>query len=487
MSLSKHSRILIHLPWLGILLLIILPITFLLPVLPNDFWWYLRLGEDILANLSVPIVDTYSSTVFGQPVTYPMWLSAVILSWLYQVGELTTIVLARGLFIAAFYVILWIICVKRGLPGWLATILTLTCALAGANNWAVRPQMFVYFLFGLILLMLNRWTEPESDINQKIKPSQEFSKKYFLLIPIAFLWANLHGSVVIFFFLTVPYFLFFQRNRKFFFVLLLAFLATCINPRGPLLWIDTFQLLQANGNQFSQEWKPPINSGWQMNLFFIWLLSFIPLVAFSSKKLSLYEWIWFLGFGWMALSGTRYVIWFLAILLILTSWLLQGLLRIKSNALKFDNLQFNIIFLTILILLPISLLPGIRENWWDQSPEVISKNTPVDAVDWFNQHPNLLEPLFNDYIYGSYLIHAAPEQQVWIDTRFHIYSVEHWKNYLSISNAELGWQEKLVENNIGTIFIDKISQDKLIAELKLSSYYCEVYEDDVSIIFSECD
>lgn len=486
MTPSTPGRVLTNLPWLGILLLIILSISFLLPVLPNDFWWYLRLGRDIVTNTSVPVFDTYSSTVFGQPVSYPMWLSAVFLYGMHQAGDLTAVVLARGLVISAFYTILWIICIKKGAPGWLATSLTLVCALAGANNWAVRPQMFVFPLFGFTLFLLSDYSFGKESDPQKTDQLQK-SSKIFLLIPIALFWANLHGSVILFFFITVPYYLIHQRSKKILVILILAFLVTFINPRGPLLWLDTFELIQANGNQFSQEWKPPVNAGWQMNLFFMWLLTLIPMVAFSPNKLRPHEWVWLLGFGWMALSGLRYVIWFLALLLIFSCWLIQGILRKNLDTFKFQLIPFNITILVILTLLPLSLLPGIREKWWNQSPEVITKDTPVEAVNWLKEHPDLAEPMFNDYIYGSYLIFALPERPVWIDTRFYPFPTELWEEYLHISNAEPDWQEKLKEEDFGIIMSDKTSQEKLIVELKNSSYYCDIYEDDHSIIFSKCD
>jgi hypothetical protein len=118
---------------------------------------------------------------------------------------------------------------------------------------------------------------------------------------------------------------------------------------------------------------------------------------------------------------------------------------------------------------------------------VILKDTPVDAVNWIKEHPDLPQPMFNDYIYGSYLIYALPERLVWIDTRFYPYPEEQWHKYLSIANAESGWLEKLKEEDIGIIMADKISQEKLILELINSSDYCDIYEDDHSIIFSKCD
>ena len=125
--------------WLGLLLLVVLAIAFLLPVLPNDFWWYLRLGRDILSTGHIPQVDAYSSTAAGQPTIYPMWLSSVFLHLTYQAGGISLVVLLRGICIGIFYSLLWLVCVKSGLPGWLAALLGVISALAGANNWAVRP------------------------------------------------------------------------------------------------------------------------------------------------------------------------------------------------------------------------------------------------------------------------------------------------------------------------------------------------------------
>jgi hypothetical protein len=76
---------------------------------------------------------------------------------------------------------------------------------------------------------------------------------------------------------------------------------------------------------------------------------------------------------------------------------------------------------------------------------------------------------------------------VWIDTRFYPYPEALWQKYLSISNAEAGWLEKLKGEGVGTIMLDKTSQKKLIDEIKGTSNFCDLYEDEHSIIFSKCD
>src|SRR6266705_894221 len=49
------------------------------PVTNNDFWFHLRVGEDILATGAIPHVDVYS-LVQGQPFVEQGWLAAVVLA-----------------------------------------------------------------------------------------------------------------------------------------------------------------------------------------------------------------------------------------------------------------------------------------------------------------------------------------------------------------------------------------------------------------------
>ncbi len=471
---TPYRRLNGEIPWLGIVLLIVLAVAFLLPVLPNDFWWYLRLGSDILQSGHIPSIETYSSTVTGQAANYPMWLSGVVLDGLYQAGGLTAVVFMRGLCVAILYAILWYLGVKNGLPGWLSSLLTILCALAGANNWAVRPQMLVYPLFGLALLILsNTFTYGP--------------RKLTWLIPIALLWANLHGSVMILFLLAGPLWLFKYRNRRVFLTLLIMFLATWVNPRGPLLWLDSYNIVFAEGLQFVQEWKPPSNTGWQMNIFFAWVLAFLPILALSPRKLNLVQWSWLIGFGWMAFSGTRFVIWFLCIMLYATCWLLAGwnLPALKPTPRRL--MPVNIAFLGLLLGISLSFLPGIRQTWWGAAPENQSANTPVDAVKWLEQHPDLQGTLFNDYIFGSYLIYALPKRPVWIDTRFHQYPHEQWEKYLTITNASPGWQAELAGTNTGILLLDVVNQADLINELTLGEDWCQQYHDETAVIFTRCE
>ena len=90
--------------WLGLVLLIALSIAFLLPVTPQDYWWYLRIGHDTLASGAVPRLESMTFTRAGTPVDYQSWGAAVLFWLVYRLGGLPLTVLLRGVFLAATYI-----------------------------------------------------------------------------------------------------------------------------------------------------------------------------------------------------------------------------------------------------------------------------------------------------------------------------------------------------------------------------------------------
>ncbi len=51
------------------------------PIRPNDFWWHITIGREILTTGTIPKVDVYSYTEAGQPYpSYQMfWLMDTVL------------------------------------------------------------------------------------------------------------------------------------------------------------------------------------------------------------------------------------------------------------------------------------------------------------------------------------------------------------------------------------------------------------------------
>jgi hypothetical protein len=240
---------------------------------------------------------------------------------------------------------------------------------------------------------------------------------------------------------------------------------------------------------YAAEWRPPVNAGWQMNIFFDWLLLFIPLVAISPRRLSLLEWSWFLCLGWLALSGLRYVIWFMFVMAILSGALLGELLKSfkRERTIKSASPALNYVLSGLIFLLPLMMLPGIRESWWQDAPAPYHEaTTPINATEWLAAHPDLPGPLFAEYTFSSYLTFALPARRVWIDNRFHLYPPEHWEKYQAISSATPEWEDWLDKDKVNLLMLSLHSQPALVEGVEESEQWCEQYRDQDAVIFSRC-
>ncbi|HEY2979587.1 MAG TPA: hypothetical protein VGJ22_00270 [Anaerolineales bacterium] len=460
--------------WLCLALLPLLLIAFLLPLTPHDYWWYLRLGQDVLRSGSVPSVDTYSYTFAGEPVINQPWLAAILFWQLFTHGGLTLTFLARGLMIAAAYGMLWKWLRLLDAGPRLATCLTVLAGLAGSSNWSVRPQIFAYPLFMLTLLILWNW-----DRSRK--------KGLWLLPLIGLLWVNLHASFLFIFVLAGAALVFGRGDRR---ALLIAtgatLLATQINPYGIQIWVsvaDSFIHPLSRG--FSAEWAPPVNEGWQMNIFFGWLLLSIPLAVWSRRRPSRLEWAWFLGLLWMSLSGQRYVIWGLFMLAafsatLLAEWdaaRLDGPVVVRAPAL---NYAIGILMLA----LSLTALPGMRPGGDLKFSPVLSEvDTPVDATAWMSHHADLSGPLWSDLVFSSYLIYALPARPVWIDTRFEVlYPASQFDRYNRIARAAPDWESLLAADDVQLLMLSPAREPALLAAAELTEHWCELYRDPYAVI-----
>jgi hypothetical protein len=462
--------------WLSLALFPLLALSFMLSIPAQDYWWYLRLGKDILTQGAIPLVDTMGYSRAGLPIFYQQWLSGIIFYLVYETGGVAFTYILRGILIATSYGMIWWMARGRSGPR-VATILIILLGLSTSNNWVMRPQLFAYPLFLISLLAIYEWHQGR---NQRL-----------FLLPVALLlWVNLHGSFVLPFLLTGAALIFGNGNRKSMLITILVMLIfSLINPYGFGVWqYLAFILNNPSDYLFSVEWRAPSNEGWQLNIFFAWLLLFIPLAGISKQKLSLLEWIWFLGFGWLALSGIRYVIWFMFFLTIFSAKLLSEWTNLYiDKPIEKINPRINYLLSVLLILLSFIFLPSIRDSWWKSAPPHYElSTTPIEAVEFLKTREDLPGPLWNDYAFGSYLEFELPARPTWIDTRMYSFPQAQWEEYVRVTNAD-GWQEMFDRESINLLLLSKAAQPKLIDAVSKSNLWCEEYSDDYAVIFSRCE
>jgi hypothetical protein len=160
----------------------------------------------------------------------------------------------------------------------------------------------------------------------------------------------------------------------------------------------------------------------------------------------------------------------------------------RAPATQESNPTFNYALSVFIFILPLMLLPGIRESWWKDSPPPYHlATTPITATDWLGAHPDLPGPLFAEYTFGSYLTYALPSRLLWIDNRFNAYPPEHWKKYQTISSAQYPWERLLDQDKVNLLMLSLTTQKTLVDAVEDSNQWCEQYHDKTAVIFSRCN
>jgi hypothetical protein len=275
---------------------------------------------------------------------------------------------------------------------------------------------------------------------------------------------------------------------------LLSGIAALVNPRFVGIIDYTINLLTDPPSQrLIEEWQSPTPMGLANIFFFISILLFIILLAFSKYRLTSTEIFLMVGFLWLAWSGQRYVIWYGIISVPILGKLVKEL-PLKTISLVPQKNWLNlalaiIIFIPVILVQPwfVERLP-LPETYWGQvlpsSPAgpLLRIDTPVAASEYLKKHPG--GHLFNEMGYGSYLIWAVPEQGVFVDPRVELFPYDQWMDYIRINNG-IKYNETLEKYGADRILLDRKLQPELAAALGEDQLWKLEYEDQYAQIWSK--
>ncbi len=440
---------------------------------PNDFFPYVRIGEEIVKSGSIPTTEFMTYTQFGKPVEYQYWLPSLIFYWVFKLGGVTLTTLIVMLCTAAFFILLWRCLMELDIDPLLSALLVIILGLTAGSYYIARPQIFAFPLYGLTFLALIKWQKKDNRL-------------LWLLPPATVIWVNFHGSFILQFFLLIPAVVFGSGNRKKLLIFtVICLLATLINIYGFGIWKSIFSVVENQSNQiYSVEFQKPTNEGWQANILFGTFLIIPVLIALLKPKVRFLYWVWFVGFGWMALSGIRYGVWYLALIIILLGLICNTFIEKHINSNKyFQNRKINLsisVFFSILIL---ACLPGVREFWWKDGPPAYSETTPVAAVEWLKQNPHLPGEIWSDFDSSTYLTYALPERKLFMTNRMDDFPVEQYEDYLSIYHGRYNWQSILNKFGINLLLFNYLEQPVFMEAISSSTTWEEIYRDDHFVIY----
>jgi hypothetical protein len=379
-----------------------------------DMWWHLRTGQIIWTTHTIPRIDLFSWTTHHHAWIPHEWLSQVMIYGAYRFGGESGLMLLLCGLTAALLIAGYLLCSLYSGNAKVSLLGALTIWFFATIGLAIRPQMVGYLLLTVELLIIHcgktrnpRW--------------------FFCLPPLFAIWVNCHGSFLLGLVLaalslgcsflklhvgllnTMTWSS--EARRNFSWALALSIPALFLNPVGlnQILYpLETMFRLPLNLSQV-QEWKPLIlTSSRGVGLLLI-LVCIVLLVICRRAELFVHEIILIAVGTWLALSHER----MLFVFGILAAPTLSRLCADAWDAYSADKdlPVANGILIAGSLLLLVAAFPS-RASLAKQ----VDEHNPTKAVEFINTH-HLSGHMLNEWVYGGYLIWAAPSHPVFIDGR----------------------------------------------------------------------
>ncbi len=449
-----------------------------MPLKEGDLWWHLRLGEQIADTQSIPQLDSFTFTAAGEPYYFGRaWLSDLVFYGLEQSGGLTALVLLQALAATAVVGIVLAETLARGVAPRLAGITALLAFAALSPFLSLRPQVFSFVCFGVMLWAISVWR-------------RERRNRLWLLPLVMALWANLHAAWVLGVLLlaatcglTLAEALLRRENLRSQMPLFLwsgvAVAALLVNPEGIQILRDP---LAAGTNpviqQFISEWQPPsfgMSYAWP---FFLLILLLAAGFVFSRRRLGLYDTGLLLIFLLPSFRYVRMLPFFYLVAFPILGWLAAGLhfgSQPDNKALpRPGNARINLALLLTLVIVALLSIPTVRLAMTGQ-PEssLVSEYFPDTASDFLDTLPGSDLRFFSMPEWGGYLIwRHFPRARVMVDGRVELFPTEVWADYLTIANLGQGWQELLKTYQVDYLVLNRRQQSRLIQDVIDAGMIC---------------
>jgi hypothetical protein len=407
-----------------------------------DLWWHLRTGRLIADTHRIPHVDVYSYTAAGRRWVVQEWGSELILHGLRKAMGLYGILAYRAALVFFLYLIVSRLLVKRmgnGIGTW--ALLGLT-AYAGSANWTERPNLLSFLLFAVTLTLLDR---------------KDRSIWWFL--PIAALWANLHGMVLLGIGLVAV--VAGSEGLKVLFrwpgadrvwakrtglVAVGGVLAMMLNPVGPGLILHGLQLVRTV-TSIVTEWQSPDFHEASAIVFMALLMLTIAALAFNPGGRDPTDVGLMLAFTVLSLQAVRNLALGAIVLGVVTArYLPDALATVRRNTTVRQEMSPSAsVFMGALgIVLTLGGLAGVVVHGFprsDRIADIVEKRYPVEAIDAINK-PGVR--LFTFDVWSGMVIDRDwPNVRVFIDLRQDVYGLAQARKYQHTISAFPEWRQDL--------------------------------------------
>lgn len=477
-----------------------------IPIDP-DLGWHLKNGEHFFRNGAIIRENTYSTMMSGYLWSNTSWLTDVLTYAIYAVGGLFALTIAGSVIVTlTFYFFSKI----ARLQPWDQVFLfpLILYLLQPVNSVSFRGQQITLLFTGILFYFLSLYEK---------KP-----KSIYFVIPLFFLWANLHGQFILGLALLALWMLLYalqkityiqidtkQKKRQtvkkrfndafrtvqmaidankkefrtFGIILLCSALSTLLNPFGWGIHQAALSHINSPLLQNISEYLPfeMLSTGWWNQVIAGVLIVFGFLALFFRNKVM----------NNIPLLGVGLTMFLLSFEVRRYAWpayyLILPLLTPLSTYLKPDNkkvtqilaIVFAIVLISMAIIAKLPLTQFIGANWQTYCNEV---KCPPKAVEYMIEN-NLTQNPYTLYGWGGYLIWNYPQVKPSIDGRMHLWSQDGYSAFEEYFAYEQNFKDiDTSKYNVVLISPEKPVHERLM-KLENAGKWKMVYNDKNASVF----
>jgi hypothetical protein len=441
-----------------------------------DPYLHIAVGRWIIAHGAVPHHDPFSNSMPNAPWVPHEWLAEVATAWLYDHWGWAGLVVATAICFAATITILVHFLLRYLTPSHVLIAAIGTWGLCYVHLLA-RPHIFVWPLLAL-------WVAGLVAARSKERAPP------LLMALIIVVWANLHGSFVLGLGLAAIFALealleaqdkptLWRAARNWMLFLAVSFAAGLATPNGIAGLIFPFQFARMNAIlSMVQEWRSPDFQDAQPLEFYLMLL--LVGVLLIGIKLPVMRIVLLVLLLHMALGHRRNVEYLGLILPMIAAPALSSQLQAYSFP-RFDKMLAGLTALTdrtaamLAAVLALAVGVGFVRFSTVSDPAPYS---PQKAVAFAQDH-RLTGPVFNDYVFGDYLIFAGVAP--FVDGRADMYGNDFIARFRSPENIPT----LLVQYKISWMLLEPGGPKAAL--MNFLPGWRRAYADDVAVIYVRSD
>jgi len=469
-----------------------------------DIGWHIRAGQQIAATHAVPRVDSFSSTMEGQPWFAWEWLYDLVVGQLETRVGLNGVVWLTAVVIAAVFAWTFRLLMARGANVLVSLLLVLLALWASTIHFLARPHV-MRWLFTLVWFVILDSSERDS-----FDGSVERSGKRLWALPLLMLvWVNVHGGFLLGFVLWGIFLLGAvcswwltkanrieevlqkiaagKRVRTLCWIGVASAGASLVNPYGWNLHRHAYSYLS---NRFLMdhidEFQSPNFHELAQKCFLALLLITGTVLAIRGRELRVSQGLTVLFALYAGLYASRNIPVSAILLVMVVGPLVPafGVARefFQRMAAVESKLHGHVWPIAgMIVTLAIAANGGRIGSSLLMDAHFDSRRMPAEAVNYLEKN-DVKGPVLSPDYWGGYLIYRLyPKTRVVVDDRHDLYGAGFFWSYLRMMRVELGWEGFLKTHEAACVLLPR---DSALANiLGRTPGWRTIYADDVAIAF----